>query len=210
MQVHGLRICLPSAEVADGQATAMVVHERLQHGGSDFHYLFQELAPTLRGRTVVTEFGVESDSGGLIDPMVGLRSQYGADLVVAHLETQTVALRGDGFERWSGSMEFVEGAFLLIFDEQPSVELLRKVWHSDFQLTSATWPPQMRALLHMWDDLYWQFFTVVRADIDALVRAHAGDPKLRMYLVDIDLDYPRSGPHRSLPEVVRPVDPSRG
>jgi hypothetical protein len=48
----------------------------------------------------------------------------------------------------------------------------------------------MRAVLHMWDDIYWQLFSVNRSDIDLLVRAHIGDPKLEMYFVDFDREYP--------------------
>jgi hypothetical protein len=42
----------------------------------------------------------------------------------------------------------------------------------------------------MWDDIYWQLFTTERSDLDALMRAHTGDPKLEMYFVDLDREYP--------------------
>jgi len=48
----------------------------------------------------------------------------------------------------------------------------------------------MRALLHMWDDIYWQLFTTERSDLDFLIRAHAGDTRLKMYYVDFDREFP--------------------
>jgi hypothetical protein len=43
----------------------------------------------------------------------------------------------------------------------------------------------------MYDDIYWQLFSTERSDLDALLRAHAGDPKLKMYFVDFDREYPK-------------------
>lgn len=79
------------------------------------------------------------------------------------------------------------GAFLPIFREQPTFDLLKTL---DFSLTSESWPQHMRAVLHMWDGIYWQLFTTERSDIDNLLRVHAGDPKLKMYFVDFDHEYP--------------------
>ena len=42
----------------------------------------------------------------------------------------------------------------------------------------------------MWDDIYWQLFTTDRSDLRILIRAHAGDPKLKMCFVDFDREYP--------------------
>jgi hypothetical protein len=42
----------------------------------------------------------------------------------------------------------------------------------------------------MWDDVYWQLFTTERLDVDALLRVHTSDPKLKMYFVDFDQEYP--------------------
>jgi hypothetical protein len=48
----------------------------------------------------------------------------------------------------------------------------------------------MRAVLHMWDDIYWQLFSTVRSDIDFLIQVHADDPRLDLYYVDFDKEYP--------------------
>ena len=88
-------------------------------------------------------------------------------------------------------LNFDEGALLPIFREPPTFRFLKRLyWGRNFRLTSETWPRQMRALLHMWDDIYWQLFTTESADLDHLLRAHAGDSKLKMYFVDLDREYP--------------------
>jgi hypothetical protein len=38
--------------------------------------------------------------------------------------------------------------------------------------------------------IYWQLFTTEHTDLNALIRAHTGDPKLKMYSVDFDREYP--------------------
>ncbi len=35
-----------------------------------------------------------------------------------------------------------------------------------------------------------QLFTTESADLDILIRAHGGDPKVKMYRVDFDREYP--------------------
>ena len=57
-------------------------------------------------------------------------------------------------------------------------------------MTSHTWPIEMRALLHMWDGVFWQLFTTEESDVDTLRRAHGGDPRLKMFFVDLDREYP--------------------
>jgi hypothetical protein len=42
----------------------------------------------------------------------------------------------------------------------------------------------------MWDDIYWQLFTTDPADLDILIQAHTSDPKLKMYFVDLDREFP--------------------
>jgi hypothetical protein len=123
--------------------------------------------------------------------MPGLRELFGSSLVAADIESQLMLLQGDDFARWGASMHFCEGAFLPIFRAPPTVDLLKRLyWNHDFRLTSDTWPSEMRSVLHMWDDIYWQLFTTERTDVDILIRAHSGDPKLKMYMVDFDREYP--------------------
>ena len=192
MKIHGLRIYPQSVEVIRGDGPPIFVHGRVNEDCADFFYAFRSLASAWRGHFFANDFGVSYDERmKLEDPMPGLREQFGSSLVAADLASQVLLLRGDDFEHWGASMYFCEGAFLPIFREQPSFDLLKRLyWGRDFRLTSETWPGQMRAVLHMWDDIYWQLFTTERADIDALLRVHVGDPKLKMYFVDFDREYP--------------------
>lgn len=192
MKIHGLRIYPQSVEVVRGNGAPIFFHGRVSEDCSDFFYVFRSLAAAWRGHFIANYFGVSYDERmKLKDPMPGLREEFGSSLVAADLASQVLLLRGDDFERWGASMYFCEGAFLPIFQEQPSFDLLKRLyWGRDFRLTSETWPSQMRAVLHMWDDIYWQLFTTDRAHLDALLRVHAGDPKLKMYFVDIYREYP--------------------
>jgi hypothetical protein len=42
----------------------------------------------------------------------------------------------------------------------------------------------------MWDDIYWQLFTTVRSDVEQLLAAHSADPRLGIYFVDLEKEYP--------------------
>jgi hypothetical protein len=192
MKIHGIRIYPQSVEVVRGVGAPIFVHGSVSDDYSDFFYAFRPLAALWRGHVFANDFAVGYDERGRReDPMPGLREQFGSSLLGADIDSQLLLLRGDDFEHWGKSMYFCEGAFLPIFRETPSFELLKRLyWGRDFRLTSDTWPSQMRGVLHMWDDIYWQLFTTERSDLDALMRAHTGDPKLEMYFVDLDREFP--------------------
>ena len=123
--------------------------------------------------------------------MPGLRRTYGSALIAADVRRQLVLLRGSEFEQWASAVSAGEGALLPMVREPTTFDLVKRLYGDHaFRLTSATWPPEMRGLLHMWDCVYWQLFATVRSDVTAVVRAHAGDPKARMCFVDLDREYP--------------------
>jgi hypothetical protein len=191
MRIHGVRIYPQSVDIVKGDGAPIFVHGRVADDCSDFFYTFRPLAPVWCGHFFARDFGVSYDeTGTLEDPLPGLREGFDSAFVAADLDSQLMLLKGDDFPRWGASMYFCEGAFLPIFPERPSFRLLKRLWSRDFRLTSGTWPKQMRAVLHMWDDIYWQLFTTDPADLDILIRAHSKDPKLRMYFVDLDREYP--------------------
>ena len=191
MKIHGLRIYPQSVDVIRGHGAPIFVHGSVSDDCSDFFYTFRPTAHLWRRHFFANDFGVSyDDNGKLEDPIPGLREQFGESLVAADLNSQLMLLRGDDFETWGRNLHFCEGAFLPIFDEAPTFEFLKHFWSRDFILKSDTWPAQLRAFLHMWDDIYWQLFTTVRSNLDVLIRAHTGDPKLKMYIVDLDREFP--------------------
>jgi hypothetical protein len=192
MKIHGIRIYPQSVEVVRGVDGPIFVHGSVSDDCSDFFYTFGPLASLWRGHVFADDFLIVHDErGGREDPIPGLREQFGSSLIAADIDSQLLLLRGDDFERWGRVMHFCEGAFLPIFREPPPFELLNRLyWSRDFRLSCETWPSQMRAVLHMWDDIYWQIFTTERSDLDDLMRAHADDPKLELYFVDLDREYP--------------------
>ncbi len=193
MKIHGLRIYPQSVKVIRGNdGSPIFIHGRVSDSCSDFFYIFRSLASVWDEHFFANDLEMCYDEHmNLEDPISDLSEKFGSSFVAADLDSQLLLLRGDGFEQWGSSMYFSEGAFLPIFREQPTFELLKNLyWNQDFHLTSESWPNQMRAVLHMWDGIYWQLFTTERSDIDTLVRIHAGDTNLKMYFVDFDHEYP--------------------
>ncbi|MDD1751052.1 MAG: hypothetical protein LUO89_14405 [Methanothrix sp.] len=187
MKIYGVRIYPQSVDVIQEGGAPIFVHGSVAEDCSNFFYIFSPLSSLWCGHFFADSFAVESR----IDPLPGLRDSYGTSLIAADVKRQLLLLKGDNFADWGASAYFVEGALLPIFREPPSFDFLgRLYWNHDYHLTSKDWPRQMRAVMHMWDDIYWQLFSTERSDIEALIRAHVGDPKLKMYFVDFDCEYP--------------------
>lgn len=169
----------------------MIVHG-LRIYRNDLLGIFAPAATAWRGHIFANDFGLIVNSQGKIDdPLPALREQYGPALLAADVRSQFALLRGDDFCRWVKAVRFCEGAWLPIFREAPPFELLTQLCYSrKFRLTPKTWPKRMRALLHMWDGVYWQIFTTERSDVDAVIRAHEGKTDFKMFVVDLEREYP--------------------
>jgi hypothetical protein len=171
--------------------TSMTVHA-LRIYRNDLLGIFGPLASAWRGHIFANDFAVTINAKGEVeDPLPGLRAQYGSALLAADVKNQFALLGGDDFCRWGKAVSSCQGALLPIFRDAPSFASLTQLYYGrDFRLTSETWPTKMRALLQLWDGRYWQIFTTEQADVDALIRAHAGDPKFKLYRVDLKREYP--------------------
>jgi len=206
--IHGLRVYPQTVEVTETGGVPMYIHSHLDEHVSDLWYVFRPIAPTLGGHVIADDFPLTLGASGYEDPMPSLRERFGASLVAADVKTQVMLLRGDGFAAWAPDAHFTQGAFMPVFRTEPSFELLKRMfWEpGNFGMTSTTWPTGMRAAIHMWDDIYWQYFTTNRADIDLLIRAHHGDSKLKLYFVDLDIEYPNPSGEELRPATVADVD----
>jgi len=191
MKIHGVRIYPKSVKTVPGRGAPMFVHGSLAEDRSDFDYIFRPLAGCWRNHFFVRDFAVSYANGGITDPIPGLRNSHGPDFYDADLKTQLLMICAEGFATWAPTFHSCEGAFLPLFREAPSFELLgRLFWDRDFVLSSDTWPSGMRSLLHNWDDMFWQLFSIENADIDLLIRSHSTDSKLKMFVVDLDREFP--------------------
>ena len=154
--------------------------------------LFCPLAETWRDCTFANGFCIRLNTDGTAqDPLPSLRARYGEALIDADVNRGLVLLRGDRFPRWGPALHSDEGVLLPVFTGEPSFDLAADLyWNRQFRLNCDTWPAQMRSLLQMWDDVYWQLFTTERSDVDTLVRLHGTDPQLKMCFVDLDREYP--------------------
>lgn len=159
---------------------------------NDLPGIFAPLASAWHGHIFANDFGVIINAKGEVeDPLPGHRAQYGSALLAADVKSPFALLRGGDFARWGKAVSFCEGALLPIFREAPSFELLTRLYYGrDFRLTPETWPATIRAVLQMGDGVYWQMFTTERSDVNAVIRTHEGDPKLKMYVVDLEREYP--------------------
>jgi hypothetical protein len=203
-EIHGVRIYPDSVETVPGEGATIYVHGTVSEDCSDFFYIFRPLAELWRGLYFAKDFPVTYGENGLEDPLPGLREAYGQSLVKVDLDTQMAILKGDDFLEWGAAYYAVGGALLPIFSEVPSPEVLNDLfWSRTFRLTPATWPETCRAILHMWDDIYWQLFTTVRRDVEQLLAAHSADSRLGIYFVDLEKEYPE--PSNLALESAKPV-----
>jgi hypothetical protein len=201
MKIHGLRIYPQSIEVTGRKNTTIFIHGQVSEECSDFLYIFRCMASTWQDLVFTETFGIAFDEEfDLEDSLVGLRGKYGASFIDTDLDGDLILLRGGDFASWGKTMQFCEGALLPIFRERPSFDLLERFYRdNDFILTSENWPSELRAILHMWDDIYWQMFTTVRSDLDVLIRSHIDDSKLKLYSVEFDREYPDPSNQKLLP-----------
>ena len=154
--------------------------------------LFSPLADAWRDCVFVNEFSTCLNADGTVqDSLPSLRAKYGDAFIDADVAKGLVLLRGDRFPSWGPALHSGEGALLPVFYGEPSFSLAGDLyWDRQFRLTCDTWPSRLRALLQMWDGVYWQLFTTERSDIDTLIRAHQTDPISKMFFVDLDREYP--------------------
>jgi hypothetical protein len=198
--IHGIRIYLKSVKLHRSRDnTPIYVHGRLSDQWSDLYYIFRPLAERWRGHFLTTDFGIMiGDDCRVVDPLPSLAEQFGKGLLEADVKTQLAILSGDEFPQWGPGCR--DAALLPVFVVRPKIEVARDLfWSQTFRLTTRTWPREMRSLLHCWDDIYWQFFSTDRADIDLLIEAHAGDPMLDLYFSDLDREYPNPSNQKLVP-----------
>jgi hypothetical protein len=192
MKIHGVRFYPQSVKTVRGSGSPIYIHDSVAEDCSDFFYIFRSMAQLWHGHFIANEFvGSYDKQMRIVAPMRQLREQFGSSLQSVDVKSQLLLLKGDNFEQWGASLQFSEGALLPIFSALPKFSLVKKVYCGrDFQLNSKTWPASMRSLIHMWDDIYWQFFSIERSDVDALIREHTNDKKLKIYRVDLDEEFP--------------------
>jgi len=159
---------------------------------SDFLYIFRAIAPQLSNLLVARAFSSEvSGSGQVIPQRPHLEEEYGESLVDLDEERQLMLLDGSRFLSWASKFRCQEGEFLPVFEEAPKFELLETLfWRSDEDIQAGRWPQEMRSLIYMWDDIYWEYFSTRRADVETLIATHYGDDRLSLHISDISVDYP--------------------
>lgn len=193
MKIYGIRFYPKTVKKLEGQGSPIFIHKRISEEHSDFFYIFRPLAltPVWHGQLFADSFVVGYNENGREDRIPALRERFGSSLVDADNDRGLLLLRGNDFMKWAPQLHFCEGAVLNIFRKPPAFRFLDRIrWGRTFRLTATTWPRQMTGLIQMWDDIFWQFFTPDYSEIEILIRVHTGDPKLKMYFVDLETQYP--------------------
>ncbi|MDJ0847384.1 MAG: hypothetical protein QNK04_03280 [Myxococcota bacterium] len=191
-EIRGVRIQPDSTQVGQVAGAPIFFHGRVSEDCSDFWYIFRCMVPVFDGLLVADEFsGGLDESGNRVEQRPLLEARYGRHLAACDEQHQLMLLRGSGFMSWGRSRDFCQGAFLPVFDEAPSSDTLHQLFRgSDAEIRSGAWPDPMRALIHMWDDIYWEYYSREPSDIDRLLLAHQDDRNLTLHGVDIREDYP--------------------
>lgn len=186
MRVYGIRVCpqswlLPQSEgESEGENT------------TDFWYIFKHLAPRWPDCYFAAGFEtVSTNRSGIEDPIQALRERYGPDFLAANLQRQTLLLRWAAFELWAVSKLSNEGFAVDVFKGPLSSGDADRLFRPNgLRSISGHWRPNQQAIIHCWDDIYWQMFTTDRSAINELIRIHDGDAKLKLYAVDFAHEFP--------------------
>ena len=203
MDIFGIRLYPQTLRISKGVGAPILVHHPVTKDFSDFYYIFRPFETAWDSCCFAVDFAARLNEDGTIDdPAPKLREQYGSSLIAADNESQVAIVGSNGFFLQSRHRRFCEGAFLPVFDEVPTFEFLKQLfWGRDFKLTPTTWPQNLRCLVHMWDDVYWQLFSRDPVDMDMLIKSHCADPRLKMYHVDLDREFPNPS-NEALREVI--------
>lgn len=90
-------------------------------------------------------------------------------------------------------MEEFEGNLLLIYDQVPPETMTFREWW-DFSDGSKVprnrWRDGLHCVLHNWDGIYWEIFTVSEEERRILLQTHLSNPALHMFIVDFNNDFP--------------------
>ena len=192
-EIRGLRIQPDSTMVGQG-AVPMLFHGNVSEDCSDFWYIFRCMVPVFDGLLFADSLGVVyeyDESGNRVEQRALLGARYGRHVAACDEQRQLILLQGSGFMSWGMDRRFCQGAFVPLFGEAPSFDTVDELFRgSDEAIRSGAWPDEMRALMYMWDDIYWEYYTREPSDIDRLLLAHQDDRNLKLYRVDIGEDYP--------------------
>lgn len=204
MNIHGVRFYSQAVQAINPNDATIFLHDRLSEATSDFYYHFHPLVDTWRDLFFISDYSTLNlwyENEKFRDPEQELKCRFGDDLYAHDTKRQTVILRGGSFSKWAPQLRSCEGMLVYVFGQAPSFELLETLSSREFSLTPFSWPNELRAVLHNWDDMYWQVFTNEPSDIECLVRYHFDNPRLKMFLVDMDLEFP-SPSNRELQPVI--------
>lgn len=189
--IHGIRIYPNSITTLQGQDAPILVHGNVQNGVSDFFYIFRCMTPMLANHFVADNTSGQYDFINQSDEGFIQSFDARSPVVAADHGGQLVILDGSRFINWGPKRYNCQGAFLPVFRELPDFDLVRSVFDgNDKALQAGLWPGSLRGFFYMWDDIYWEFYSVERADIHRLAAVHGDDKALTLWEVDIALDYP--------------------
>jgi hypothetical protein len=192
-QIYGIRFYPQTVKIVQGIGAPICLHDRLAERTSDIHYIFRPLGEFLRSKFITDDFCVCYDERGILeDPVPGLKERYAQNLVGWDLKRQIVFLDGSAFDVWGPNVYSCEGAFHQVFEKGILGGAVGEIHELDDALADFqdAWPDGLCSIIHMWDDIYWQYFTVDHSEIDLLVEAHRRDTRLKMFEVDVRKEYP--------------------
>ena len=171
-KVHGIRSYFGNSEKPASETC------------NDIQRLFDGMAGHFKQYGFTDEFGINYND----DPRKVAVGLYGAHLLEVCDKSQVALISGERFRKWMAESNVYEGFFHMVV----RLEEEREGWTDDIyhSLNTRTWPSWLVAVIHMWDDSYWEFYSREKALVDGFFELHRLNQSLDLFRVELDLDFP--------------------
>ena len=202
MTIHGVRFYPQTVSTTSMSAGKILFHRRISKKYSDLYYIFRPLTAAWADLILEIHCARLGESGDDARAPKRLHERFGAELEELDFERRTAFVRGSSFPAWAPNAHSIQAEFIRIFDRVPSPQSRKRLDSPHFKLKPSKWPKELRAVIHMWDDIYWQLFTPDPSYIHTLISRHSNDPLLKAYHVDLNDDFPEPGDKKLRPVCV--------
>jgi len=202
MIIHGVRFYPQTVSTTTTPAGKILFHGRLSKKYSDLYYIFRPLTAAWADLILEIHCARLSESGDDAQAPERLHERFGAELEELDFERRTAFVRGSSFPAWAPNAHSIQADLIRIFDRVPSPQCRKRLDSAAFRLRPSKWPKELRAVIQMWDDIYWQLFTPVESYIETLISSHSNDPLLKAYHVDLTDEFPEPGDKKLRPVCV--------
>jgi len=199
-QPFGLRFYRSSVKKTVVEGVLIYRHGRIRNDRADFDLIFRCLYPLWADRFLLKDYRVFDEAEG-----VRLRLEHGQSLVWANGKSSLLVFSASVLESLGPRMEEGEGNLLLIYDSPPPETMtFADSWNfsprrkPNRKHPRNRWREGLHCVIHNWDGIYWELFTVDEQECVRLLDEHRDNRALTPYWVDFDKDFPDPRNHVEL------------